>query len=259
MFCACTKKKPEQKTNYFKRNEFKQGKFFRLAQHMTYEELKDETARFEKSGDLDLAVKFISHMIKKCEDPTELRTLRLHMADLLYQTKRFADATQEYEMFAQLYPSSDQAPYAEFKAIQALNSQVLTADLDQEKTEKVVEKTKDFGRKAQTSPSYKQFVPQVEKIAHDALYRLYESEMLRFYFYLNRLQLKAASARLTWIKEHFARYLNELEPEILELECELASAQGDKKEAADKCTALAKKYPTYTKKPERKWHYALPF
>ncbi len=259
LLCACTKQQPEEKKSYFKRNEFHQGSFFRLAHHMPYQELKIEQERYEKAGQLDLAIKFLSHMVKKCENPNELQGLRLHMADLLFKIQHFADAAQEYQAYVQMYPGSEQAAYADFKAIQALNEQTLSADRDQEKTQQVVDSAKDFGRKAQHIKHYQKFIKDVEKMAHNALYRLYESEMLRFYFYLNRMQLKSASARLDWIKEKFAKYLDELAPEILELECDLAAAQGDPKKVKEMCTALETKHPKYVKQPQRKWRYALPF
>lgn len=259
LLTSCAKKQEQERKNFFKKDEYKQGKMFRLAQHMSYNELKEEFERFDKAGNQTLAIKFLEHMIKKCEDPNVLPGLRLRMADLLFSVQRYADAAQDYQMYAHVYPGSESTPYAEFKVIQATDAQVLNADLDQEKTQQIIDQAKDFGRKALTNKRYEPYVKRVEQMAHNALYRLYEGEMLRFYFYLNRSLTKAADARLTWIKEKFAKYLDELEPEILELECALAIARGDQKTQAEKCTLLAQKFPKYTKKPERKWRYALPF
>ena len=183
-------------------------------------------------------------MIKKCEDPEMLRDLRLEYADMLYDIKQFKDASTEYELYVRLYPGSKKAPYADYRAIDAQNKEVLSADRDQEATEKVIEMAKEYGKKVPWRPGYQEFVKDVEKIAHDCLLRLYESEVLRFYFYLNRQQCKAALKRLEYIREHYLKYLPEIESNVMELDFELCCELKEHDVATKKKEELKKEAPS---------------
>jgi outer membrane protein assembly factor BamD (BamD/ComL family) len=221
------KQKPVEKKSYFKRDEFKQGSSFRLPQHMSYEELKEQKERLVKNHDEAVAITYLGFMIKKCADPLELERLRLELADMLYQVKRCAEATVEYQLYAQLYPGSDRAAYADFQAIKALNCEVLSADRDQDRTQEVIDLAKKFAQKATNRLDYAQYLSEVEKITQTCARCLCNAEILRFYFNINHGQFKAARARLDWIKGHFNVCITE--PELLELEYRFDLASGDRK------------------------------
>ncbi len=252
---GCGHQKEEKKT-YFKKNEYKQSKTFRLAHHMSFDELKEEKTRLRKQGFDYLAITFLKEMIKKCENPDELRELRLEYADILYGLQRFAEATEEYELYVQLYPGSSSAAYADYRAILSKNGEVLGADRDQGATQKVVDLAKEYGKKALHRNEYKKYFKEVEELAHAALYRLYESEILRFYFYINRKQCKAALKRLEYIKEHYLKYLPEIESTILELDYELCCELDHHDEATDKKCSLLKRFPQYKMDKSRRREYA---
>jgi len=253
--CTHQKKEPEKK-NYFKRSEFKQSKTFRLVHHMTYDELKLEKDRLHKQGLDYIAINFLKQMIKKCEGPDELRELRLEYAEMLYNLGQFGEASTEYKLFVQLYPGSSKAAYADYRTIESLNREVLTADRDQEKTAEVIELAKEYARKAQWRPAYQQYLKDIEQMTHDCLYRLYESEVLRLYFYINRKQCKAALNRLDYIKEHYLKYLPEIEATVLELDYELVCERGLPEDADKKKEVLKKKFPQYKMSKARRREYA---
>jgi len=257
--CSHQKGEPEKKKNYFKRDEFKQSKTFRLVHHMNYDELKSEKDRLHKCGNDFIAVKFLRQMIKKCENPDELRSLRLEYAGMLYDLKQFGESAEEYKLFVTLYPGSSQAAYADYRTICALNREVLTADRDQEKTEAVVDLSKEYAKKAQWRSEYNKYLKEVEDMTHDCLYRLYESEMLRFYFYINRQQCQAALKRLEYIKEHYLPYLPEIESAVLELDYELCCERKAPDEGAKKKAELNKKFPQYKMSRARRREYAKIF
>lgn len=236
-------KKPAEKKNYFKRDEFKQSSSFRLPQHMSFQELKEEKERSVKNGNESIAITFLGHMIKKCGDPIELEKLRLEFADMLYHLQRCGEAAIEYQLYAQLYPGSEHAAYADFQAIKALNCEVLSADRDQDRTQEVIDLAKKFARHAQQRAEYDKYLPEVEKIATACCHRLSESEILHFYFNINHGQFKAAQARLDWIKDHFSTCVTE--PELLELEYRLATACGNEKHADELLQKLSKKFPQH--------------
>ena len=258
VFSGCVKQQeePEKKKTYFNKNEFKQGKSFRLIHHMPYDELKEEKGRLHQSNLDHIAINFLREMIKKCENPEELRDLRLEYADMLYNLKQFGDASDSYELYVRLYPGSEGAPYADYRSIDARNQEVLGADRDQESTEKVIEMAKEYGKKVAWRPGYNKYVKEVEQIAHDCLYRLYESEVLRFYFYINRQQCKAALNRLEYIREHYLKYLPEIEASLIELDYELCCERKESDVAANKKEELLKKHPNYKMDSSRRRAYA---
>ncbi len=258
MFSGCVKQKEEQeeKKTYFHKNEFKQGKSFRLIHHMPFGELKEEKEHLHKDGLDYLAINFLREMIKKCEDPEMLRDLRLEYADMLYDLKQFKDASTEYELYVRLYPGSKRAPYADYRSIDAQNKEVLSADCDQVSTEKVIDMAKEYGKKVPWSPGYKDFVKEVEQITHDCLHRLYESEVLRFYFYLNRQQCKAALKRLEYIRERYLKYLPEIEPSVIELDYELCCELKQPDQATKKKGELQEKHPQFKMDSSRRRAYA---
>lgn len=250
-------KKPTERKNYFKRDEFQQSSSFRLPQHMNFQELKVEKARLIKEGNQLIAITFLGQMIKKCTDPVELEKLRLEFADMLYAVKKCAEAAIEYQLYAQLYPGSDRAAYADFQAIKALQCEILSADRDQERTQDVITAAKKFAQKAAVRTDYVRYVLEVEKIAQECVKRLCESEILHFYFNLNHNQLKAAAARIVWIKENYCSCTTAAD--VLELEYRFARASGDEKTAHAKLQELATKFPNHKIVARKERSYAVPF
>jgi len=248
----------ETKKSYLKRREYEKGESVQMVQRLSYAELKTEKDRLAKNGDYYTTVRYIEQMIKKCNNPDELRALRLEFADTLFFIGKYDEAAQEYQQFMQLYPSSTKAPYAEYQSMDALCKQVLSPDRDQERAKNVVERATDFAKKMQR-PEYKAYESRVTALADHCLRRLYESDTLHFYFYLNRNQFKAAQERLSDIKEKYLKYLPTLEPDMLELEYELAQARNDKKQACELLKTLNKKFPKHVLHPEKRRGYASVF
>lgn len=257
ILAGCNKKKePEEKQTYFKKHEYKQSGSFRLAHHMAYDELKAEKDRLHKEERDFIAINFLREMIKKCENPDELRGLRMEYAEMLYGLSNFSEAAEEYKLYVQLYPGSPDAAYADYRTIDSLYHETLTADRDQEKTQAVIDLAKEYAKKGQWRPAYQKYLNDVEQMTHECLYRLYEAEKLRFYFYVNRQQCKAALKRLKYIEEHYLKYLPEIEGSVLELHYELACETKKPDEAAAKKEEIQKKFPTYKMDSARRREYA---
>jgi outer membrane assembly lipoprotein YfiO len=256
LLCVGCKKQPAKKVSYFKRDEHEQSASFRLIHHMSYEELLQEKNKLVAGGNHFIAIKYVNQMIKKCDDPDELRNVRLEYADMLFILGRLEEAASEYKLFVQLYPASDQAPYADYRSIESVYRQIMSADRDQQKTHDVVDRAKEYAKKAQWHKLYERYMDKVEEMTHTSLCRLYESEVLRFSFYLNRGNCKAASNRLAFIKEHYLPYLEELKPDILELEYELACEVKTPDRAEEIKTELQKKHPTHVCDATKRYKYA---
>jgi len=182
-------------------------------------------------------------MIKKNGDPIEIEHLRLEFADMLHHLERYSEAATEYQLYAQLYPGSAQSAYADFQAVKAINSEVLAADLDQDRTQDVIDLAKKFAKKVEWNSEYQKYLIEVEAMAEACCRRLYDGEVIHFYFNINHSQFKAAQERIDWIKKHYAICVHE--PEILELEYRLAHARGNEKLAQEKATELATRFPDH--------------
>jgi outer membrane protein assembly factor BamD (BamD/ComL family) len=254
---GCGKQQPVEKKNYFKRDEFKQSSSFRLPQHMSYEELKEEKEYLVKNNNESVAITFLGYMIKKCTDPVELEQLRLELANMLYKLGRCAEAAVEFQLYAQLYPGSEHAAYADAQAIKALNCEVLSADRDQDRTQEVIDLAKKFAHKARVQHDYARYLPEIEKVAQLCASRLCEAEVLRFYFYVNHGQYKAAQLRLEWIKNHYNSCISM--KELLALEYRLAYAMHDEKTAHEKLKELSMKFPQYKLERNKERSYAAWF
>lgn len=255
LLCSCHQ---EVKKSYLKRREYEKSDKAQTFQRMTYSELKKEKERLAKKGDYFTAVRYVGQMIKNCSDPDELRALRLEYADMLFYLGKHDEASQEYQQFAQLYPSSEKAAYAEFQSMNAMCKLVPSPDRDQEKAKAVVDSATAFGKKVQRA-DYKAYEQRVTTLAENCLRKLYESDVLRFYFYLNRSQFKAAQGRLKEIRDHYLKYVPALEPNMLELEYDLAVARNDKKQTSELKKTLSSKFPQYVMHPNQKRGYASVF
>lgn len=248
-------KTAERKKTYFNRDEYEQSGAFRLITHMPYEELEREKDRFKKSGDLELAAKYIGQMVKKCDNPDTLRRLYLELDDVLFDLGRYEDAALEYQRYMQLYPGDQQAAYAHYRAILALNKRVLSPDRDQTRTHDVVKLAREFAKTHKNSI----YTAQVEIIANSCLHTLHTSEVLKFYFYFNRGKFKAARARLDYIKKTYLPLIPDVEAEVMVLEYELEFECQNNKAACECKDALCKKYPNQKIDHSKRREYAYIF
>lgn len=244
---------PERKKTYFNRNEYEQSGSFRLITHMSYEELEHEKNRFKKSDDLELAAKYIGQMVKKCDNPDTLRQLYLELDDMLFDLGRYEDAAFEYQRYMQLYPGDQQAAYAHYRAILALEKRVLSPDRDQTHTHEVVKLAKEF---AQAHKSDTRYLTEVEAITSKCLHTLHTSEVLKFYFYLNRNKFKAARGRLDYIKKTYLPVLPDIEAKTMVLEYELEFECQNNKAACECKDALCKRYPSQKIDSSKRREYA---
>lgn len=200
---------------------------YRPMHRMTYEELKEEKYYLELTQDLHLLTLYLEQMIKVCAIQDDLAALRLQLADIYYKQDNFKKAMENYENYTDLYPGSQYADYAAYRAIETRAKKLPTPDRDQAATIECVERCLKY-LKNHDAKNYEQ---QVTQILHDARYRLYMSEVLTFYFYLNRGALLGAKQRLDYIKKNNLKDMPELQAEVMVLEYELALAVEDTQSA----------------------------
>ncbi|OGB96886.1 hypothetical protein A3F06_00745 [candidate division TM6 bacterium RIFCSPHIGHO2_12_FULL_36_22] len=213
---------------------------------MSFAQLKKQSLEYEKMGRWDLVVKYLDRLIKLSNDQREIRTMRLKLADAMYNWGEYERGARLYTTFAELYPGSEQSEYAAYKAILCHSKLILAPDRDTSAARAVIREGQDFlKRKAEGNVAYNQ---EVAELIEQAYKTLYMSEVLTFYFYLNTSSYISAQGRLDHIKKEFTTVLPELAPEIIVLEFELAAALNDNELVQKKKRELKKKYPSYKSK-----------
>lgn len=191
-------------------------------------------------GYLDLAIKNLERLIILVDDALALKEYRLELADLYFELGEFEKSGKLYAQYIEHYPGSTQREYVEYKTILCHFYNTLTMDRDQTNTKETIALTSNYLEKRDIFPS---FVTDVEQIQHASYLKLAQSEAEVVQFYARRHKFKAAENRLAYIKNNYLPHVQEFEPELLNLEIQLADAQGYKQIAESKRIELAVRFP----------------
>ena len=207
---------------------------------MTFQELRTTKDKLLAENNKDAAVKFLERMMTTCDDLAELRTVRLEYADMLYDTRDFIKAGTTYQEFIKLYPGSEKAEYAHYKAILCSFEQIKDAERDQTKTRETLDLATTFLEKAALFVTY---TPRVIELADKCRQRLLEHEISITNFYLNRGSTVSAQKRIEGMRTTFSTMLPASESSILSLEIDLATKTNNLVLADTKRKELAQKFP----------------
>ncbi len=208
--------------------------------NMNKEELEKGKNYNIELGYSDLAIKHLERLIVITENTSKLKKYRLELADLYFEIGEFEKAGRLYTQYLDYYPGSEQREYVEYKEILCRFYMTLHVDRDQTKTKETLALTQQYLEKTDIYTSY---VQDVQQIQHASYIKLVESETDIIQFYLRRNKYKAAETRLAYIKNNYLNHIQELKPDILKLEIELANAQGHIHIAEEKRTELATRFP----------------
>jgi outer membrane assembly lipoprotein YfiO len=167
---------------------------------MNFDELKEKKDECLKNNDMETAIKYLDRMMHLKTDLNELKSLMLEMAQMLFDKKDYAKASQMFNKFALLYPGSDEVELAMYQAIISNSNLMLDAEHDQSKT---IE-TKELAQAFLERPSFTHYKKEVEIIAKQCDERLLESDINVFNFYMSRGNYVAANTRLEGIKKDFS-------------------------------------------------------
>jgi tetratricopeptide (TPR) repeat protein len=145
---------------------------------MNFDELKEKKDECLKNNDMETAIKYLDRMMHLKTDLNELKSLMLEMAQMLFDKKDYAKASQMFNKFALLYPGSDEVELAMYQAIISNSNLMLDAEHDQSKT---IE-TKELAQAFLERPSFTHYKKEVEIIAKQCDERLLESDIRNSFF-----------------------------------------------------------------------------
>ncbi len=229
---------------------------------MPFEGLKELIACHLQLEDYDSALTAIKHAFNTSKDSNERRTLKLTEADTYFAKGSLKKAIESYTEFLELYPGAKkEAEYAHYKNIVTHKLTMLKPDQDQTKTLETLALTESYLAK---SGAYTAYCEPVKEIQKDCYKQLYQHEVEVFEFYLHGQKFDAAQGRLATIKDKYVKKIPVIEPDALQLEYKLATAQGLTERADTVLAQLATRFPEFSKtislpEPKNNKRYVLQF
>lgn len=190
------------------------------------------------------ALLYLQELLQKTKDALLIESLKLEIADLLFQMGNLIKAEEAFDEYLDLYPGSHYAEYAHYKKTICLFYQTLKTDQDQGPTKKAIQLAESYLEKGL---AYKQYRNQMSDIRKQCQLMLFENEKTVFDFYMKRKSYGAANGRLAYLKQQYLQELPHLEPTIVQLECKLAQAQGNTQVYQERLAYFNQKFPEYNK------------
>lgn len=192
-------------------------------------------------GDYKLAVKYLDRMLKISENAEQPIFIMLELAELLMKTEQYAKAEKLFSEFIQLYPGNEYVEQAFVKAIHCSWQQTGTFDRDQTKTEETMALITRFeSRRAICSAGNIASVAEVKYLCEQ---KLTDNNMYIAKHYIGRGIFRSAHKRLDDVRQKDLCKIPHIEPQLLQLEVELAQAEKNKIVEDQKLQELFTKYP----------------
>lgn len=212
-------------------------------QEMNITQLMQRKNELILEGDYKLAIKYLEQAIKVVDNPDQPIFIMLEMAELLMKTQQFAKAEKLFTEFIQLYPGSEYVEQSYVKAIRCSWEQTNTFDRDQTKTEETMALIARFeSRQAICSANNIAAIAEVKNLCEQ---KLAAANMYVAKHYIGRNIFRSAHKRLEEVRTKDLCKIPHIEPQLLQLEIELAQAEKNKELEALKLAELCEKYPTH--------------
>lgn len=163
-------------------------------------ELKHNLAIYLKpktSRDDFMIVKYLEALINKSTDPLEIRDFRLQLADIYYETEKYAKAGSVYTQYYESYPGYYRAEYALFQAIMAKFKQIGACDQDNTITNEILELSQQYLQ----NKSYAKYQQQVKQLFEACNNQTLESEIKVFEHYFRQGLLDSAQRRVDYMRD----------------------------------------------------------
>jgi outer membrane assembly lipoprotein YfiO len=206
------------------------------------QEAKDYSVAIDNKAQI---IVYLENMLRQCSDPNLLKEIYLELADLYFEQGSLEQASKLYASYMTLYPGSPYRAYVNYQAILCRFYSTFSADRDQTRTEDTFKLAQLYLELTKLEGDiYKEYSDDVTAIQKQCCKKLYDHEMDIFNFYYKKGNYKAAQVHLDEIKKTYITLLGEdVEPDLLALECTLAGRLGDTKTVAVKQAELQTKYP----------------
>ncbi len=210
---------------------------------MNYDQLLKRKNELIVTGDYVTAIKYIERMFKLTETPEQIIYIMLEWGELLMKVEDYKRAETLFRDFVKLYPGNEYAECAFVKAIECCWYQTGTFERDQSKTEDTLKLIDEFGMR-QTVYS-KESVGRVDEIKTLCLNKLAQSSMGVAKHYIGLSKFRAAHKRLDDLRENDLEKLPAIEPQLLQLEIELAQSEQNSTVEKKKLSELQEKFPEH--------------
>lgn len=208
---------------------------------MNYHQLLKRKNELIVTGDYATAIKYLEHMFKLTETPEQIIYIMLEWAELLMKLEDYKRAEALFRDFVKLYPSNEYAEDAFKKAIECSWYQTSTYERDQSKTEETLQLIEEFN--AREAVYSKKSIDQVLEIKTQCLTKLAQSNMYVAKHYIGLSKHRAAHKRLDNLRENDLPKVPSIEPQLLQLEIELAQVEHNSELEQKKLAELIHKFP----------------
>lgn len=219
---------------------------------MNLEEALEAYAYYDQEGRDDLLMKVIPHIITLSSDVHQIANLTLELADIHMGSGDFDAAQKLYDTFIDKYPGHEKIKDARYRQIVALWWRSLEPDRDQSLTRSMVTAARSYLRDFKEHDEQRTKVQALVALAYEKL-MVHELQIAQFY--VNRGDLAATQARLTYLNKEVAkpgaRYdkkLKMLHDELVELEA-WSESEHTQEEKSERFSTLIDTYTTADVQP----------
>lgn len=210
---------------------------------MNYEQLLKRKNELILAGDYATAIKYIERMFKLTETPEQIIYIMLEWGELLMKVEDYRRAETLFRDFVKLYPGNEYAELAFVKAIECSWYQTSTFERDQSKTEDTLRLIDEFC--VRETIYSKESTTRVLEVKTLCLSKLAQRGMSVAKHYIGLSKYRAAHKWLDDLRENDLEKLPTIEPQLLQLEIELAQAEQNTTIEKQKLSELKEKYPEH--------------
>lgn len=203
------------------------GKKEKKLKDMSFDELTTQVQEAANVGHDDETIRTLEQLIAQFPDKEAIPTYKIMLGDLYLKNGRFEAAHKIYEHYSKLYPSDDQAEYAQFNALKAKFYKTLKVayDCDSRDAEKTIALCEDY----LNQEDKKHYRADVQDILNTCQTRLVDKEVYVFNNYIRHGHYKSAQNRLDDLKTRWAtKDIPDIAPRVMYLECCLANEQSNR-------------------------------
>ncbi|OGB83810.1 hypothetical protein A3F66_03100 [candidate division TM6 bacterium RIFCSPHIGHO2_12_FULL_32_22] len=173
-------------------------------ENLTLEELKAKKIDHANSNNKEIAIKYVEKMMIVSSDQTEIKQLRLELANLHFDLEDYEKSAKAYNDYVSYYPSDKYTEFALFREALSLDLKKNDPERDQFITREAIAKCKQFIK----NEHYVTYKKGIIDILRDCYTNLLENELYILNFYLNiKHNVRSAEKRLEYIKSEILPYL----------------------------------------------------
>lgn len=210
---------------------------------MNYQQLLQRKNELIVTGDYTTATKYLERMLKLAESTDQIVYIMLELAELFMQTNDYKKAEVLFRDFVRLYPGNEYAELAFVKAIECSWYQTLRFDRDQTKTEETLALIGEFNTRKDVYG--KKAVNRVTEIKILCDQKLAQSSISIAKNDIGLSKYKEVHKRIEDLRLIEIAQLPNIEPQLLELEIELAQAEQNNELKDKKLSELKEKFPNH--------------